>query len=214
MVRSDCGTWRRRPNTATFEGDLVVNSVAFSPDGKFLATGLKGGTVKLWDLETETSTSFSWFTGHVHSVAFSPVESTLAAGLGNSFSGPDHATIKLLEVGTESDIVTLSGHTLYINSVAFSPDGTTLASGSGDGTVRLWDVVTETSTATFDLNFIVWSVAMSPVGSILAAGLEDRTIWIYDLETGKELGSLVGYVDPASSLAFSMGVGSDLRICA
>ena len=172
-------------NTATFEGDLVVNSVAFSPDGKFLATGLKGGTVKLWDLETETSSSFSWFTDHVHSVAFSPVESTLAAGLSNSVSGPDHATIKLLEVGTESAIVTLSGHTLYINSVAFSPDGTTLASGSGDGTVRLWDVVTETSTATFDLNLRVWSVAMSPVGSILAAGLEDRTIWIYDLETGK-----------------------------
>ena len=188
----------------TFGGDLIVNSVAFSPDGKILAAGLEGGTVKLWDLETETSTSFSWLTGHVHSVAFSPDGSTLAAGLSNSVSGPDHATIKLLKVGTDSDIVTLSGHTVYVNSVAFSPDGTTLASGAGDGTVRIWDLETETNTETIDLNLIVWSVAISPVGGILAAGLTNSSIWIYDLETERVLGSLVGHVHSPRSLAFSL----------
>ena len=194
----------RETLTATLEGDLIVHSVAFSPDGKILAAGLKGGTVRLWDLETETSASFSWYVGHVLSVAFSPDGSRLAAGLSNSSSGPDHATIQLLDVKTDSEIVTLSGHTLYIQSVAFSPDGTTLASGSADGTVRLWDVETGTNTATFDFNSIVHSVTFSRDGSILAAALEDASIRIYDLETGRELGSLVGHVFPASSLAFSL----------
>ena len=190
--------------TATFEGGRRVLSVAFSHDGKLLAAGLEGGTLELFDLETETSTSFSWLADRVKSVAFSPDGSTLAAGLGNSEFEPDHATIKLLKVGTESDIVTLSGHTDYINSVAFSPDGTTLASGSADGTVRLWDVESATPTASLDLNFQVHSVAISPVGGILAAGLEDNSIWIYDLETGRELASLVGHVSRPRSLAFSL----------
>ena len=192
-------------NTATFEGDRTVFSVAFSHDGKLLAAGLEGGTVELFDLETETSTSFSWVTGNVHSVAFSPVENTLAAGLSCCASGPDAATIKLLEVGTETNIVTLSNHTSAIYSVAFSPDGTTLASGSADGTVMLWDVESATPTATLDLNYQVHSVAISPVGGILVAGLENDSIWIYDLETEKELGSLVGHLVPSSSLAFSLG---------
>ena len=191
-------------NTATFEGDRMVFSVAFSPDGKLLAAGLEGGTVELFDLETETSTSFSWVTGHVHSVAFSPIENTLAAGLSCCASGPDAATIKLLEVGTETNIVTLSNHTGAVYSVAFSPDGTTLASGSSDGTVMLWDVESAAPTASLDLNYQVHSVAISPIGGILAVGLEDYSIWIYDLETRRELGSLLGHVSPPRSLAFSL----------
>ena len=206
MENGEVKLWdvERRTLTTTFEGDKFVYSVAFSPDGKTLAAGLRGGTVRLWDLETGTSTSFWWDVDHVLSVAFSPDGSTLAAGLANSVSGPDHATIKLLDVETESDIVTLSGHAQRINSVAFSPEGTTLASGSGDGTVRLWDLETETNTATFDPNFIVHSVAFSRDGSILAVRLEDLSIRIYDLETGMELGSLVGHLHTSGALAFSL----------
>ena len=195
----------RETLAATLEGDLVIHSVAFSPDGNTLAAGLEEGTVELRDLETGTSTSFSWYSDRVKSVAFSPDGSRLAAGLGNSPSGPgpDHNTIQLLDLRTDSDIVTLSGHTDNIQSVAFSSDGTVLASGAGDGTVRLWDLETETNTATFDLNLRVHSVALSPVGNILAAALEDASIRIYDLEDGTELVSLVGHLYSPQSLAFS-----------
>ena len=188
--------------TASLEGDLPVHSVAFSPDGHSLAAGLEESTVKLWDLETQTSTSFSWYTDRVKSLAFSPDGSRLAAGLSNA-SGPEHATVQLLDVKTDSDIVVLSGHTEYVKSVAFSSDGTFLASGAADGTVRLWDVNTGTHTATFDHNSVVHSVAFSPVGNILAAALEDNSIWLYDLETGTELFSLIGHLYSPQSLAFS-----------
>src|SRR4051794_14908780 len=67
----------------------------------------------------------------VISVAFSPDGKTLASG---------GASVKLWDVASGKNTVTLKGHTAAVTSVAFSPDGKTLASGSWDKTVKLWDV--------------------------------------------------------------------------
>jgi WD40 repeat protein len=126
-----------------------VHSVAFSPDGKILAS--LNGDVTLWDLTT--SKERVTFEGHikedketseavygVESVAFSPDGKTLAAAAHDM-------TVKVWDVATAKRF-TLQGHTHAVYSVAFSPDGKTLASASGDKTVRLWDTATNKERAT------------------------------------------------------------------
>jgi predicted NACHT family NTPase len=111
-----------------------VNSVAFSPNGQFLASGSDDKTIKLWDVAT--GSLVRTLAGHssiVTSVAFSPDGQFLASGSWDT-------TIKLWEVASGREVRTLTGHTGWVLSVAFSPDGQFLASGSGDKTIKLWDI--------------------------------------------------------------------------
>jgi WD40 repeat protein len=112
----------------------IVNSVAFSPDGKTLASASDDNTIKLWN--RETGKEITTLTGHslrVNSVVFSPDGKTLA-------SASDDKTIKLWNRETGKEITTLTGHSFDVSSVVFSPDGKTLASASDDNTIKLWNL--------------------------------------------------------------------------
>ena len=125
------------PGTGILTGHTgAVFSVAFSPDGKTLASGSADHTIRLWDVATGSPIGqpLTGHTGTVLSVAFSPDGKILA-------SGSVDDTIRLWDMFTGRPIgEPLTGHTRSVTSVAFSPDGRILASGSHDGTIRLWDV--------------------------------------------------------------------------
>jgi WD40 repeat protein len=110
--------------------------VAFSPDGKTLASGHRGGTIKLWDSATGEERA-TLEQGHGDSdryVAFSPDGRVLAAA--NYYEG----TVTLWDAVTGKYRARLDGHALYVSCVAFTADGKKLASGSYDKTVKLWEV--------------------------------------------------------------------------
>jgi WD40 repeat protein len=182
----------------TFGGVL---GIAFSPNGKHLATSDTRGDIQIWDAGTlEKVTNCQ---GHQHwtwSVVFSPDGQYLA-------SASDDYKVKLWDVVTGECLHTYVGHTYSVNAVVFSPDGKMLASSSQDQTVRLWRLfpgkLNPEIQALIGHQGRVWSIAFSPDGKTLVSGGEDPTVRLWDLATGECIAEWETHNDWVRSVAFS-----------
>jgi len=182
--------------------ETTVWTVAFSSDGKTIASGSRDGLVRLWDANTGKPIGQPLH-GHkddISSVAFSPDGKMLV-------SGSEDTTIQIWDVTTGNPIgQSLRGHKEKVWAVAFSRDGKLIASASRDKTIQLWDVRTGRPIGQPLRGHIedVWAVAFSPDGNSLVSGSQDNSLRLWDVRTGKPIGQpLRGHTDDVRSVAFS-----------
>jgi WD40 repeat protein len=164
---------RRLDPKTTFSGPL-----AFSPDGKTLATAIMGDSrtskqsaVRLWNAKTgQVTGEFTSSGGEVRALAYSPDGKTLAVG---SFG-----VVQLWDTATRSEVLRFQDHAAEVWTLAFSPDGKLLASGSRDGRARLRRASNGEIVATFIYVSSTNShIVLSSDGHVEVLGKDEPAVW-------------------------------------
>ncbi|MDE0635888.1 MAG: sigma-70 family RNA polymerase sigma factor [Candidatus Poribacteria bacterium] len=181
------------------EHTSAVSNIAFSPDGRFFASGSNDDTIILWDRsrgEQKTLTVHKSLSS-IYALTFSPNSKTLASGSGDTIQFWDTT------IGEHKD--TLTGLPEFFSYFSFGPGGKTIVSVTWEGEVCISDVITGNPKKTFTVKMTdsVFCVAFSPDGKIVAIGSRDGTIYLSDLTTGELERKLTGHSINVQSIAFS-----------
>jgi WD40 repeat protein/transcriptional regulator with XRE-family HTH domain len=178
-------------NEDSYPSTGVPRSIAFSPDGKTLATS-DAIEVILWDasngerLFSLAGQSIGTTTGYnlgVGQISFSPDGELLAVANMDGIS-------KVWELASQTEVLSFESGTQPAKAIAYSPDGRLLATGGDEGIVKIWNAESGEELFALSLGGIIHSIAFGPEGDRLTAASEDGSVKIWDSGTGQELLSL------------------------
>ncbi len=175
-----------------------VNALAWSPDGKRIASGSDDYKVQVWDAADGSHVyTYSGHSNLVEAVAWSPDGKRIASG------GFD-STVQVWDAVDGGHAFTYHGHSGYVVTVAWSPDGKRIASGSYDNTVQVWDAVNGGHVYTYrGHNNTVSTVAWSPDGKRIASGSWDNTVQVWDAADGSHAVIYRGHLNRVNAVAWS-----------
>ena len=175
-----------------------VQTLAWSPDGKRIASGSGDKTVQVWDALTGGHAfNYSDHAGVVWAVAWSPDGKSIASG------GVDN-TVQVWDALTGGHVFTHHGHTAAVAAIAWSPDGTRIASASYDHTVQVWDTSTGNQVFTYHGHTAaVAAIAWSPDGTRIASASYDYTVQIWDAANGRHVLAYRGHIKELRAVAWS-----------
>jgi len=175
-----------------------VLSVAFSPDGKTIASGDSGGGLRLWDAASgQALHSLAGHTDEVDALAFSRDGRML-------LSGSYDQTVRLWDVATGKELRQFDGEPGYVTGVAFSPDDKTAVSSGYDGELILWNVADGRKITQFEESGeVLYSVAFSPNGKSILAASADHRMHLWDIASETQIRSFTGHTGEVNIAAFS-----------
>lgn len=198
----------KRTSTKKFSGRGSVST--FAPSGiTFVSGSPEKNEIRLWDAasdslgdvfkETPNPSFRKKVKKGVETLAFSADNKTIA-------SAHDDNIIRLWDIATKAQRVSLKGHSEIINIITFSPDSTLLASGSADNTIMLWDVnEDQRRTTLIGHKHSIKTLAFSPTEKgLLASGSSDGTVRFWDTKAGQERSIFAtGFTESIKALAFT-----------
>ena len=178
----------------------AVNSVAFSPDGTQLLSGSNDRRALLWNIADRTILRDMDHALGVKAVAFSSDEPWMIA------TGSEDGVIKVWNITSGGELLTLTGHADSVNGLDFSEDGLSLASVSSDDTIKLWNPYLGILVATYSgHDDDVTAVAYAPDGSSIVSGSADYTARVWNTTTAAETQE----VEPCRSTISGVAVSPD-----